>query len=70
MIHHSTGELYAFCLYIEGGVYTTHCEMDVTYYPLDIQSCDIQLSTWAYTFNEVSMFLEDEPINMAFYHGR
>lgn len=38
-----------------GGIYKTNCEADVTYYPLDTQSCSIILSTWAYTSNEVSL---------------
>lgn len=51
-----------------GGIYETSCAADVTYYPLDTQTCSIILSTWSYTSNEVSLALDrDEPIKMTYY---
>ena len=38
-----------------GGIFNTHCESDVTYWPLDTQTCYVNLTSWAYTANEVSL---------------
>ena len=57
-------------IWTPGGVFVTHCESDITYYPLDTQVCDIVLSTWAYTANEVNLILAYEPIGREFFKGK
>ncbi|KAK3582650.1 hypothetical protein CHS0354_001697 [Potamilus streckersoni] len=50
-----------------GGIYTTHCDSDVTYYPLDTQTCSVVLSTWAYTANEISLSLGSKVVDRTYY---
>ncbi|KAL4217015.1 hypothetical protein ACF0H5_023471 [Mactra antiquata] len=51
-------------IWTPGGIFETSCDADVTYYPLDTQTCSIVLTTWAYTANEVNIELSSEPIVM------
>ncbi|XP_052812696.1 acetylcholine receptor subunit beta-like isoform X1 [Mya arenaria] len=44
-----------------GGVFETSCEADITYYPLDTQTCSIVLTTWSYTSSEISLSFDDDP---------
>ncbi|XP_060571964.1 neuronal acetylcholine receptor subunit beta-2-like [Ruditapes philippinarum] len=46
-----------------GGIFETSCDVDITYYPLDTQTCSIVLTTWAYTTNEVYLMFSDDPIS-------
>ncbi|XP_053385794.1 neuronal acetylcholine receptor subunit alpha-3-like [Mercenaria mercenaria] len=43
---------------VAAGIFTTHCESHVTYWPLDTQTCDVILSSWSYTVNEVALDFE------------
>ncbi|XP_053385792.1 neuronal acetylcholine receptor subunit alpha-3-like [Mercenaria mercenaria] len=45
-------------LWVPAGIFTTHCESHVTYWPLDTQTCDVILSSWSYTVNEVALDFE------------
>ncbi|XP_071087003.1 neuronal acetylcholine receptor subunit non-alpha-2-like [Haliotis cracherodii] len=38
-----------------GGVFTTSCEMDITLYPFDRQTCTMFFSTWDYTVDLVNL---------------
>ncbi|XP_062610163.1 acetylcholine receptor subunit beta-like, partial [Saccostrea cucullata] len=38
-----------------GGVYLTSCTTDVTFYPFDIQTCSVLLTTWGYTNIEIAL---------------
>ncbi|XP_062586822.1 acetylcholine receptor subunit beta-like [Saccostrea cucullata] len=38
-----------------GGIYETQCTTDVTYYPFDIQTCAVTLTTWGYTNIEIAL---------------
>ncbi|XP_033733502.1 acetylcholine receptor subunit beta-like [Pecten maximus] len=49
------------------GIYTIACSSDITYYPLDIQSCTLSLSSWSYTSDEISLQLSRLPIDFSFY---
>ena len=31
-----------------GGIFSTTCDMDITFFPFDIQKCSIVVGTWAY----------------------
>ncbi|KAK3582646.1 hypothetical protein CHS0354_001692 [Potamilus streckersoni] len=50
-----------------GGIYETHCDCDVTYYPLDTQTCSVVLSTWAYTANEISLSLGSPVVDTTYF---
>lgn len=42
-------------------IFQTHCEVDVTYYPFDVQICTVELTSWAYTKDELTLTaLHDE----------
>ncbi|RUS68975.1 hypothetical protein EGW08_023262, partial [Elysia chlorotica] len=45
------------------GIFETHCDVDVTYYPFDTQICVVEVTSWAYTLNEVSLQAEESTIN-------
>ncbi|XP_060071411.1 neuronal acetylcholine receptor subunit beta-3-like [Ylistrum balloti] len=50
------------------GIYTIACSSDITYYPLDIQSCTLSLSSWAYTSSEISLVIDTIlPIDFSYY---
>lgn len=36
-------------------IFQTHCEVDVTYYPFDVQICTVELTSWAYTKDELTL---------------
>ncbi|KAK3596997.1 hypothetical protein CHS0354_009135 [Potamilus streckersoni] len=37
------------------GLYTTHCEIDITYYPFDRQQCVIELTSWSMTKDQLEL---------------
>ncbi|XP_046582681.1 neuronal acetylcholine receptor subunit beta-4-like [Haliotis rubra] len=37
---------------------TTTCQADITYYPYDTQTCQVQIMEWAHPFNEVDLVPE------------
>ncbi|XP_062605258.1 neuronal acetylcholine receptor subunit alpha-4-like [Saccostrea cucullata] len=50
------------------GIYKVACESDITYYPLDSQTCTIKFSTWGYTQAEINLILDaQEPVDLSFY---
>ena len=57
-------------IWTPGGVHVTHCESDITYYPLDTQTCHIILSTWAYTAGEVFLVFDETAIGLEFFKGK
>lgn len=36
-------------------IFQTHCEVDVTFYPFDKQSCSIELTSWGYTKDDLTL---------------
>ncbi|XP_060590872.1 acetylcholine receptor subunit epsilon-like [Ruditapes philippinarum] len=54
-------------VWLPAGIFTTHCQSSVTYWPLDTQTCDVILSSWSYTANEVSLDFDDKQIVTSFY---
>lgn len=53
-----------------GGIFTTSCASDVTHWPLDTQTCDVIISSWGYTANEVELKFHDENFITTFYQGK
>lgn len=49
------------------GIYLVACSSDITYYPLDEQTCSVKVSTWGYTSNEIYLNFDANPIDMTFY---
>ncbi|KAL3854938.1 hypothetical protein ACJMK2_014173 [Sinanodonta woodiana] len=45
------------------GLYTTHCEIDVTYYPFDRQKCIIELTSWSMTKDQLELDLASDDID-------
>lgn len=36
-------------------MFTTHCRIDITYYPFDTQLCRIKLTSWGYSTDEIEL---------------
>jgi hypothetical protein len=51
-----------------GDVYDTSCDIDTTYYPFDVQTCAITLTTRGYSKNQLSLKLDKVPIVLNAYH--
>ncbi|XP_053385791.1 acetylcholine receptor subunit beta-like [Mercenaria mercenaria] len=45
-----------------GGIFETSCDVDITYYPLDTQTCSIVLTTWAYTSDDITLYFTRDPV--------
>ncbi|XP_053385940.1 neuronal acetylcholine receptor subunit alpha-2-like [Mercenaria mercenaria] len=43
---------------------STHCQVDVTYYPYDQQKCAIEIVSWTYTIEEVKLDHLYEEVNL------
>ncbi|XP_048778881.1 acetylcholine receptor subunit beta-like [Ostrea edulis] len=50
-----------------GDVYDTSCDIDTTYYPFDVQTCVITLTTRGYSNNQLSLKLGKVPIVQTAY---
>ncbi|XP_052814410.1 neuronal acetylcholine receptor subunit alpha-3-like isoform X2 [Mya arenaria] len=44
--------------------FNVHCEVDITYYPYDVQGCSLKIVGWGYTASEVNLVLPSTPINL------
>ncbi|XP_069118205.1 acetylcholine receptor subunit beta-type unc-29-like [Argopecten irradians] len=49
------------------GIYKVACEADTRYYPMDIQSCNVTVTAWAYTEKEIRLIFKDDPFDLTFY---
>ncbi|XP_033733505.1 acetylcholine receptor subunit beta-type unc-29-like [Pecten maximus] len=49
------------------GIYKVACEADTRYYPMDIQTCNLTVTAWAYTTNEITLLFKDNPFDLTFY---
>ncbi|XP_060071390.1 neuronal acetylcholine receptor subunit alpha-6-like [Ylistrum balloti] len=49
------------------GIYKVACEADTRYYPMDIQTCNITVTVWAYTQNEINLRFKEDPFDLTFY---
>lgn len=49
------------------GIYMVNCESDITYYPLDYQTCDLKLTTSSYTTYEIRLQMVSNVVNLDFY---
>ena len=51
--------------YYTGGVTTLFCQMDITFYPFDLQSCYLHLSSWASFSNQLKIGKVHEHMSLA-----
>jgi hypothetical protein len=49
------------------GVYKVSCECDITYYPLDKQTCEIKVTTAGYTQGEIKLQFKANAVDMSAY---
>ncbi|XP_062566319.1 neuronal acetylcholine receptor subunit alpha-7-like [Saccostrea cucullata] len=49
------------------GLYVVSCESDITYYPVDSQTCFIKISSWGYTSSEIDLQMKFSTISLGFY---
>ncbi|XP_005110670.3 acetylcholine receptor subunit beta [Aplysia californica] len=45
------------------GIFETHCDVDITFYPFDTQICIVEVTSWAYTVTEVDLQAQDTEID-------
>lgn len=45
-------------------VIETHCEIDITHYPVDSQICEIELTSWAYNADEINVHSPKDDIDL------
>ncbi|KAJ8318089.1 hypothetical protein KUTeg_003180 [Tegillarca granosa] len=45
-------------------IFTTYCEVDVTYFPFDTQTCTIEVTSWVYTMDEMKLYHLKTEVNI------
>ena len=49
-----------------GGIFTTSCDIDLSFYPFDHQYCSIELESWQYPKDKLMLELYPvQPVNLA-----
>ena len=49
-----------------GGILTTSCDIDLSFYPFDHQHCSIELESWQYPKDKLMLELyQNDPVNLA-----
>ena len=43
-------------IWMFGGVIATTCYLDLTYFPFDLQKCDLMFENWAYKNDTVDLY--------------
>ena len=63
------GDFYYVCVYNDGSVYwypytvfETSCDLDVTYFPFDTQTCSVIITSWSYSHWEVNFTIGSDKI--------
>ena len=41
------------------GIYTSKCDIDVKYYPMDAQNCSLKFASWSQEVTKVQKYLEN-----------
>ena len=55
-------------IYFVAGSTTTFCDMDLSTFPFDVQTCFIRVISWTYPADQVHMFELDPVIDTSLYH--
>ena len=42
------------------GIYTSKCDIDVKYYPMDAQNCSLKFASWSQEVTKVWMMIYDK----------
>lgn len=50
-----------------GGVFKTMCQIDITYYPFDSQSCSLTFGAWSYYTTKMNLTTSSDYINLDTY---
>ena len=50
-----------------GGIFTTTCLLDITYYPFDYQVCDINVGNWEYRKTQVDLNVSKSGFTLDYY---
>jgi hypothetical protein len=50
------------------GLYDVHCEIDVTYFPFDYQTCYVEVASWVYSMEKVNLTKVHDYLNTEDYH--
>ncbi|XP_052258684.1 ligand-gated ion channel 4-like [Dreissena polymorpha] len=58
-----------FVLYVEGALIESTCEVNVKYYPFDVQSCNTSFISLGYTYKDVNLMWVKESIDITLYPG-
>ena len=57
-------------MWFPGDFFETYCQVDITYYPLDVQQCRIDLKVWGCPLKGANLVLSDIPVqNVAEKNG-
>ena len=51
--------------WLSHGIYQSSCDMDVEYFPFDIQSCEMKWASWTYDGYTVRQWPERPHMNVA-----
>ena len=46
-----------------GGVFSTTCDIDITYFPFDTQECPIVIGAWAYVITRMNLTSVNDMMN-------
>ena len=49
------------------GIYSTHCDIDITYYPFDTQECYLKLQSIGYNLVELNMTVFGSGVDLTSY---
>ncbi|KAK3612319.1 hypothetical protein CHS0354_011037 [Potamilus streckersoni] len=49
------------------GIWKSACNIDITYFPFDTQTCDLKFGTWTYLTKDVIITVVNDPIDMKGY---
>ncbi|XP_025831791.1 neuronal acetylcholine receptor subunit beta-4-like [Agrilus planipennis] len=48
---------------MNGGIFSSFCKIDVSYFPFDVQTCTLNWASWTYTIDKVDLILEENEIS-------
>ncbi|KAH3886467.1 acetylcholine receptor subunit beta-like 1 [Dreissena polymorpha] len=50
-------------------VFESTCSFDITYFPFDIQNCDLIFTSWSYTKTQLNLQVGTNGLNLAYYEA-
>ena len=52
------------CVYIPPGIFKSMCQIDITWFPFDDQTCNFKFSSWTYDSSELNLTLNGDGVNL------